>query len=111
MHSDLTRCCFCDTGFTLLDSDGGEIMCTGFNETADKWDPVIQVGAIITMSKASLKPKRKTVSFLRMHILTQCALTVQLQFRGELERIMHLPWHCTLHVPLGIAVRYQTACR
>lgn len=48
-------------GFTLLDSQGGEIMVTGFNDAADKFDPIVQSGAVITMSKASLRPVRNRV--------------------------------------------------
>ena len=51
----------CGAGFVLLDAQGGEIQCTAFGETADRWDGELQVGQVITLSKASLKPKRNSV--------------------------------------------------
>jgi hypothetical protein len=36
-------------------------MVTGFNDAADKFDPIVQTGAVITMSKASLRPVRNRV--------------------------------------------------
>lgn len=42
----------------LLDAQGGEIRCIAFNDQADKFDSVIQMGAVLMISKASLKPKR-----------------------------------------------------
>lgn len=48
-------------GFNLLDGEGGEIAVTGFNEAADKWDPIVQRGVIITLTKASIKKRRPGV--------------------------------------------------
>ena len=45
--------------FDLLDAAGGEIRVTGFNATCEKFFPLIQPDAVITLSKASLKPKRQ----------------------------------------------------
>lgn len=42
----------------LLDADGGEIRAISFNETADKFDQILQMGNVVTISKASLKPKK-----------------------------------------------------
>ena len=42
----------------LLDAQGGEIRAISFNEVADKFDPILQMGAVVTISKASLKPKK-----------------------------------------------------
>ena len=42
----------------LLDAQGGEIRAISFNDVADKFDPILQMGAVVTISKASLKPKK-----------------------------------------------------
>lgn len=42
----------------LLDANGGEIRAISFNETADKFDQILQMGNVVTISKASLKPKK-----------------------------------------------------
>ena len=42
----------------FLDAQGGEIRAISFNETADKFDDVLQLGAVVLVSKASLKPKK-----------------------------------------------------
>ena len=42
----------------LLDAQGGEIRAISFNEVADKFDPILQMGAVVLISKASLKPKK-----------------------------------------------------
>ena len=44
--------------FDLLDAAGGEIRATAFNATCEKFFPLIQPDSVITLSKASLKPKR-----------------------------------------------------
>lgn len=44
--------------FTLLDAAGGEIRACAFNEACERFFPIVQVGAVILLSKASLKPKR-----------------------------------------------------
>ena len=44
--------------FTLLDAQGGEIRACAFNEACERFFPIVQVGAVILLSKASLKPKR-----------------------------------------------------
>lgn len=43
--------------FDLVDASGGEIRCTAFNDTADKFYEVIHQGEVYIISKASLKPK------------------------------------------------------
>jgi len=47
--------------FDVLDSHGGEIRAIAFNGEADRFEPVVAVGDIVEISKASLKPKRNTV--------------------------------------------------
>lgn len=47
--------------FDLLDNLGGEIRCLAFNNEADRFEAVVEVGAILQVSKASLKPKRNNV--------------------------------------------------
>lgn len=44
--------------FELLDAQGGEIRGCGFNQCVDKFEPIMQQGAVIMMSKASLKNKK-----------------------------------------------------
>ncbi|CAK0787257.1 hypothetical protein CVIRNUC_010475 [Coccomyxa viridis] len=49
--------------FELLDAQGGEIRGCGFNQCVDKFEPIMQQGAVIMLSKASLKNKRPNSSF------------------------------------------------
>lgn len=42
----------------LLDAAGGEIRAICFNEMTDKFDALLQMGNVVTVSKASLKPKK-----------------------------------------------------
>lgn len=42
----------------LLDSHGGEIRAVCFNDVADRFDQTLQMGRVVTISKASLKPKK-----------------------------------------------------
>jgi hypothetical protein len=51
--------------FELLDAQGGEIRGCGFNQCVDKFEPIMQQGAVIMMSKASLKNKR--AGSVRLH--------------------------------------------
>ena len=44
--------------FDLLDEHGGDIRCAGFGDAVDRWYDVVQPGAVISLSRASLKPKR-----------------------------------------------------
>lgn len=44
--------------FELLDANGGEIRGCAFNQCVDKFEPIMQQGAVIMLSKASLKNKR-----------------------------------------------------
>ena len=44
--------------FTLLDAANGEIRACAFNDACERFFPEVQVGAVILLSKASLKPKR-----------------------------------------------------
>lgn len=50
--------------FDLVDASGGEIRCTAFNDTADKFYEVIHQGEVYIISKASLKPKNAVGSDL-----------------------------------------------
>lgn len=48
----------------LLDAQGGEIRAIAFNDQAERFEPILQAGAVVTISKASLKPKKPgSVSF------------------------------------------------
>lgn len=42
----------------LLDAQGGEIRAISFNDIADKFDNILQMGNVVTISKASLKHKK-----------------------------------------------------
>ncbi|GMH33864.1 hypothetical protein BSKO_01698 [Bryopsis sp. KO-2023] len=44
--------------FDLLDKDGGEIRVTGFNREVDELEPLVELGKIFTLTKATVKPKR-----------------------------------------------------
>ena len=44
--------------FELLDAQGGEIRGCAFNQCVDKFEPIMQQGAVIMLSKANLKNKR-----------------------------------------------------
>ena len=44
-----------------MDSEGGEIRALGFGDLADRFEPMVQVGMIVQISKASLKRKRDNV--------------------------------------------------
>ena len=54
--------------FDLVDASGGEIRCTAFNDTADKFYEMIQQGEVYIISKASLKPKNPVSSDLCMSL-------------------------------------------
>ena len=47
--------------FDVLDAHGGEIRAIAFNNEADRFEPIVNVGDIVDISKASLKPKRNNV--------------------------------------------------
>ncbi|CAL5229462.1 g12788 [Coccomyxa viridis] len=49
--------------FELLDAQGGEIRGCGFNQCVDKFEPLMQQGAVIMLSKANLKNKRPNSNF------------------------------------------------
>ena len=42
----------------ILVVQGGEIRAIAFNEVSEKFDQVLQMGNVVTVSKASLKPKK-----------------------------------------------------
>jgi len=44
--------------FDLLDEHGGDIRCAGFGDAVDRWFDVVQPGSVISLSRASLKPRR-----------------------------------------------------
>lgn len=44
--------------FDLLDEHGGDIRCAAFGDVVDRWYDVVQPGAIVSLTRASLKPKR-----------------------------------------------------
>eukprot|EP00854_Cymbomonas_tetramitiformis_P010261 gene10261-12137_t len=45
--------------FDVVDEHQGEIRLTCFNQVAEKFEPMVQVGGVYVISKGSLKPKRK----------------------------------------------------
>ena len=47
--------------FDLLDQQGGEIRAIAFGPQADAFEPLVKMGAILQISKASLKPKKNNV--------------------------------------------------
>lgn len=51
--------------FDLLDSDGGEIRVTCFNNVVDRFYDVIEVGKVYLISKGSLKPAKKNFNHLK----------------------------------------------
>lgn len=44
--------------FDLIDAQGGEIRCTAFNDTCDKFYERVQEGKVYMLSKASVRPKK-----------------------------------------------------
>lgn len=50
--------------FDLLDSEGGEIRATCFNQVADQFYDVIETGRVYMLSKGTLKPARKDFNHL-----------------------------------------------
>ena len=50
--------------FDLLDQQGGEIRAIAFGPQADAFEPLVKIGAILQISKASLKPKKNNVRAL-----------------------------------------------
>ncbi|XVF48923.1 hypothetical protein PTKIN_Ptkin03bG0227300 [Pterospermum kingtungense] len=51
--------------FDLLDSDGGEIRVTCFNNVVDRFYDFIEVGKVYLISKGSLKPAQKNFNHLK----------------------------------------------
>ncbi|EIE20436.1 replication factor-a protein [Coccomyxa subellipsoidea C-169] len=67
-YSNAPKCAWCMHAgklfsFELLDAQGGEIRGCGFNQCVDKFEPIMQQGAVIMMSKASLKNKKPGSAF------------------------------------------------
>lgn len=60
--------------FDLLDADGGEIRVVGFNDTAVKFYDLVEVGAVYTLSKGSLKPKQ-AVGPLKLFLPVYASMT------------------------------------
>ena len=83
-HDDVIRapscCCARASGrfftFDVLDSHGGEIRAIAFNGEADRFEPVVAVGDIVEISKASLKPKRNSVRALCHLSMRSCSLSL-----------------------------------
>lgn len=50
--------------FDLVDEDGGEIRATAFNETAEKFEGMIEPFKVYMVSKGTLKPARKAYNHL-----------------------------------------------
>lgn len=66
--------------FELLDAQGGEIRGAGFNQCVDKFEPLMQQGSVIIMSKASLKNKRPG-SVSTPLVLVQLCISIFLMLR------------------------------
>lgn len=47
--------------FDLLDVGGGEIRAIAFNQQATDFEPLVQIGVILQISKASLRQKKNNV--------------------------------------------------
>lgn len=54
--------------FDLLDKEGGEIRATAFNEQAEDFEPIVEVGGVYSLTKGTLKPKRPVS---RIHLVPQ----------------------------------------
>ncbi|KQK01644.1 replication protein A 70 kDa DNA-binding subunit A [Brachypodium distachyon] len=50
--------------FDLLDSDGGEIRVTCFNDLVDRFYEVVEVGKVYVVSRGNLKPAQKNFNHL-----------------------------------------------
>lgn len=51
--------------FDLLDSDGGEIRVTCFNNVVDRFYDTLEVGRVYVISKGSIKPAQKNFNHLK----------------------------------------------
>lgn len=84
--------------FDLLDADGGEIRATCFNDAADRWDPVIEMGKVYIISKGTLKPKRKQFNNLNSDYeigLEATALVEECAEDGGSNSIAQVNWRIT----------------
>ncbi|KAK8919014.1 hypothetical protein KSP39_PZI021782 [Platanthera zijinensis] len=65
--------------FDLLDSDGGEIRATCFNNVADQFYDQIEPGGIYLISKGSLRPSQKSFNHLNneYEIMLESTSTIQ----------------------------------
>ena len=54
--------------FDVVDDQGGEIRCTAFNEAAEHWSTVVEIGKVYAVGMGQLKPKRR-VSGARERVL------------------------------------------
>jgi replication factor A1 len=52
--------------FDLLDKEGGEIRAVAFNEQADKFLNLIQIGNVYTLTKANLVQKKPVSEAVRL---------------------------------------------
>jgi replication factor A1 len=66
--------------FDLLDSDGGEIRVTCFNQVADQFYHQIEAGRVYLISKGNLKPAQRNFNHLRhdLEIFLESTSTIQL---------------------------------
>ncbi|CAK7355970.1 unnamed protein product [Dovyalis caffra] len=80
--------------FDLLDSDGGEIRVTCFNQVADQFYNQIEAGSVYLISKGNLKPAQKNFNHLRhdLEIFLESTSTVQPCFEDD-STIPRLQFH------------------
>lgn len=71
--------------FDLLDSDGGEIRVTCFNQVADQFYHQIEAGRVYLISKGNLKPAQKNFNHLRhdLEIFLESTSTIQPCFEDD----------------------------
>ncbi|KAJ6347700.1 hypothetical protein OIU76_004229 [Salix suchowensis] len=80
--------------FDLLDSDGGEIRVTCFNQVADQFYHQIESGRVYLISKGNLKPAQKNFNHLRhdLEIFLESTSTIQPCFEDD-NTIPQLQFH------------------
>ncbi|KAH8513746.1 hypothetical protein H0E87_006858 [Populus deltoides] len=71
--------------FDLLDSDGGEIRVTCFNQVADQFYHQIEAGRVYLISKGNLKPAQKNFNHLHhdLEIFLESTSTIQPCFEDD----------------------------
>lgn len=67
----------------LLDEHGGQIRATMFNDSADKFFPVLQEGKVYTFTRGNLKPANKKYSKLPHDFEIHLNRDAEINFYGE----------------------------